>query len=457
MGRKKKFYFASVNDSQEASQQDKNPAPQTSEEPKAEEPKTEEPKKEFQVFGEDIVLSKIDFIDYQKINNKMLFLQFHLMGQFDEKGEYYIKDDIKKDLIKAQKEIQEEDERGFVAHTTYAKVVFKFEVEITYKEEIAKADLYICEKIDDREIKTIISSFEAPNDVDFRIKVREKYNLVDVATTIRDEEVPNLNIWIYWQNEELLYWRDLYEMGSQFFVIRALAIFEGYGEIGKAIIAEYKNKLNEYEDVLPNRKFSKAKEILDEVINKFGGIEKVDDGKGKLKDLVKEFNKPFYKTEEQKTQIVELNQTKKATVSAAQTTKKATKGQIDSSTNKQGKQKQAQKKEVKTAKPEKKKTLEVSIKNSDKTNKKEDATAATAQKSNNTTKEADKNFSYTSTDETKKEQNKLSAKMADELYDEFEDTEENDIMTDNEDSVEVERDDSLVENLEVEKDMFVEK
>ena len=82
---------------------------------------------------------------------------------------------------------------------------------------------------------------------------------------------------------------------------------------------------------------------------------------------------------------------------------------------------------------------------------------ATAQKSNNTTKEVDKNFSYTSTDETKKEQNKLSAKMADELYDEFEDTEENDIMTDNEDSVEVERDDSLVENLEVEKDMFVEK
>ena len=63
----------------------------------------------------------------------MLFLQFHLMGQFDEKGEYYIKDDIKKDSIKAQKEIQEEDERGFVAHTTYAKVVFKFEVEITYK------------------------------------------------------------------------------------------------------------------------------------------------------------------------------------------------------------------------------------------------------------------------------------------------------------------------------------
>lgn len=451
MGRKKKFYFASENNSQKDLSQDKNSLPQ-----KSEEPKVEQPKKEFKVFGEDIILSKIDFIDYQKINNKMMFLQFHLMGQFDDKGNYYIKDDIKKDLIRVQKEIQVEDENGFVAHTTYAKVVFKFEVEISYIEENAKANLFLCENIESKEVKTLLDTFVAPNDIDFRIKVRERFNLVDVAVTIRDEEVPNLNIWIYWQNEELLYWHDLYEMGSQFFIIRALAILESYGEEGKAIIEEYNNKLNEHDNIPPNKKFSKAKEILDDVINKFGGLEKVDEGKEKLKGLVKEFNKPFYKTEEQKTQIVEINQTKGKTVSATQTDKKVTKAQTGSSTNKQEKKKSAQKKEVKTAKPEEKKKLEVSIKNSDKTSKKEDATEKPPQENTKKSNEDDKK-PYIKSEEIKKDQNKLSAKMADELYEEFEDTEENDTIADNEESVEVEKDNSLIESLEVGKDTFIEK
>ena len=312
MGRKKKFFFA--NDGQESlknvhkQETSKNAAEKESASAK----QVEKEKKKFQVFGQkDVFLSNIDFIDYQKINNKMLFLQFHLMGQFDENGKYYIKEDIRKDLVHVQKEIQEEDDKGFLAEARYAKVLFNFEVEIEYEDANAKASLFIIEKVDDQTIKTLLDSFKDVINDDFRIKVRQRFNLVDVAVTVRDEEVPNLNIWLYWQNEEYLYWKDLYEMGSQFFVLRALAILEGYGELGTKIIERYNAKLSQFEDSLPNRKYTKAKEILDEVLGEFGGIEKVDEGKGKLQTLAKEFNKPFYVSEQTQAMLYEKDSTKK--------------------------------------------------------------------------------------------------------------------------------------------------
>ena len=307
MGRKKKYFLTS----EEHKDSEKKPA--------LPEEKKEE-KKLFQVFGEkDILLSKTDFIDYQKINNKMLFLQYHLMGQFDENGKYYIKEDIRRDLVRVQKEIQEEDDKGFLAEVRYAKVLFNFEVEIEYKDAEAKASLFIVEKVDDQTIKTLLDSFSDANDADFRIKVRQRFNLVDVAVAVRDEEVPNLNIWIYWQNEEYLYWKDLYEMGSQFFVLRALAILEGYGELGAKIIERYNAKLSQFEDSLPNRKYTKAKEILDEVLGEFGGIEKVDEGKGKLQTLAEEFNKPFYASEQMQAMLYEKDSTKNPAAKKAET------------------------------------------------------------------------------------------------------------------------------------------
>ena len=307
MGRKKKYFLTS----EEHKDSEKKPA--------LPEEKKEE-KKLFQVFGEkDILLSKTDFIDYQKINNKMLFLQFHLMGQFDENGKYYIKEDIRRDLVRVQKEIQEEDDKGFLAEVRYAKVLFNFEVEIEYEDANAKASLFIIEKVDDQTIKTLLDSFSDANEADFRIKVRQRFNLVDVAVTMRDDEVPNMNIWLYWQNEEYLYWKDLYEMGSQFFVLRALAILEGYGELGAKIIERYNAKLSQFEDSLPNRKYSKAKELLDEAINEFGGIEKVDEGKGKLEKLSREFNKPFYVSESTQAMLYEKDSTKKPSSNKATT------------------------------------------------------------------------------------------------------------------------------------------
>lgn len=307
MGRKKKYFLTS----EEHKDSEKKPA--------LPEEKKEE-KKLFQVFGEkDILLSKTDFIDYQKINNKMLFLQYHLMGQFDENGKYYIKEDIRRDLVRVQKGIQSEDDNGFSAQTIYAKVTFNFEVEIKYSDSDAKASLFIIEKADDQTLKTLIDEFSDKNDSDFRIKVRQRFNLVDVAVTMRDDEVPNMNIWLYWQNEEFMYWKDLYEMGSQFFVLRALAILEGYGELGAKIIERYNAKLSQFEDALPNRKYSKAKELLDEAINEFGGIEKVDEGKGKLEKLSREFNKPFYVSESTQAMLYEKDSTKKPSSNKATT------------------------------------------------------------------------------------------------------------------------------------------
>lgn len=310
MGRKRKFNLIEQNQ-----QNSSNTAPSTEEETvektEAIEKEKVKEKTEFQVFGEDIVLSQIDFINYQKISNKMLFLQFHLLGRFDEKGNYFINNDIKQDLVRVIKEIQVEDEKGYAAEVRFAGLIFNFDVELSYSQEGAEAKLYIVEKFDEHTIKTLVDSFNAPNDADFRIKVRERFNLVDVAVKTGDEEVPNLSIWIYWQSEEYMYWKDLYEMGSQFFVLRALSILEGYGKLGEEVINEYNRRLSELEDNGSKRKFSRAKEVLDDVFNKFGGIEKVDEGKDKLKSLAKEYNKPFLASESINVNITEAERPKK--------------------------------------------------------------------------------------------------------------------------------------------------
>lgn len=306
MGRKRKFNLIEQNQQSSSTPSTEEP----SEKPEALEQEKVKEKTEFKVFGEDIVLSQIDFINYQKITNKMLFLQFHLLGRFDDKGSYYINNDIKQDLVNVAKEIQHEDDKGYLAEVRFAHLIFKFEVDLSYSQEVAEAKLYIIEKFDEHTIKTLVETFSAPNDADFRIKVRERFNLVDVAIKTGDEEVPNLSIWIYWQSEEYMYWRELYEMGSQFFVLRALAILESYGELGEKIIDEYNNRLSQLEDKGGKRKFSRAKECLDDVINKFGGLEKVDEGKGKLKNLAKEYNKPFLASEIRNVNMIEAEKPK---------------------------------------------------------------------------------------------------------------------------------------------------
>lgn len=300
MGRKKKFHLANDENIKENI---------VTEKVKQE---TQEEKKEFEVFGENIILSKIDFINYQKISNKMLFLEFHLMGRFDDKGKYYINKDIKKDLVRVAKEIQDEDDRGFVATASFAKVIFHFEVEISYLEDKARANLFIVEKVENRTIKTLVDSFEDVNDLNFRIKTRERFNLVDVAILCRDDEVPNLSIWLYWQNEEAQYWHDLYEMGSQFFVMRALKILEKYGQTGAKIIKRYNEILIAAENEGQKKSYAESKEVLDDVINSFGGIEKVDQEKGELKELVKAFNKPFFVQEKTETKVREVIPIKKS-------------------------------------------------------------------------------------------------------------------------------------------------
>lgn len=363
MGRKRKFNLIEQNQ-----QNSSNVAPSTEEETvektEAIEKEKVKEKTDFQVFGEDIVLSQIDFINYQKISNKMLFLQFHLLGRFDEKGNYFINNDIKQDLVRVIKEIQHEDDKGYLAEVRFADLIFNFDVELSYSQEGAEAKLYIVEKFDEHTIKTLVDSFKAPNDADFRIKVRERFNLVDVAVKTGDEEVPNLSIWIYWQSEEYMYWRDLYEMGSQFFVLRALSILEGYGKLGEEVINEYNRRLSELEDNGSKRKFSRAKEVLDDVFNKFGGIEKVDEGKDKLKSLAKEYNKPFLASESINVNITEAERPKKRQTSDEKPKGSTPPTKNPSSTNESGRSagKKATKKTDTTKKEDaKKKTIYASV------------------------------------------------------------------------------------------------
>ena len=71
---------------------------------------TEATKPSLKVYGQDITVTDGDLIDYYRTRMKMMVMRFMLVGRFDDKGIYRIKNEIKYDLIRMNKEISDSGE-----------------------------------------------------------------------------------------------------------------------------------------------------------------------------------------------------------------------------------------------------------------------------------------------------------------------------------------------------------
>lgn len=254
--------------------------------------------KPYKVFDSDIVVNDKEIADYYRTSMKMLVMRFQLVGSFNRNGQYIIKDEIRYDLVKMRKEISDSGEDFYKAVVIYMKKYFYFDVKITMiDDKRAKASLFLSEFVDDAlqdgYIVSHIADFIDEFDEQFRIKVRQAFNLADVALINEDYYIPNLAILMQDEYDINKYVGNLYDIASQIYIMRMLKLLEGAGPLGQEIIKRYKeliiDKEEEYKD--DKFKYSRFKYLLDRAINEKGGLEKLSLPKEKIRDIVVEVNK----------------------------------------------------------------------------------------------------------------------------------------------------------------------
>ena len=265
--------------------------------------KKEDVKLSYKVYGQDFSLSDADYIDYYRTRMKMMTMRFMLVGRIDDNGVYRIKDEIKYDLISMLKEISDEDEDYIRGEAYFMKKYFYFQIDITRDGLKAKASLYLSEFVDDflddEYIVSHIADFEDVDDQHFVNKVKEAYNLKDVALKNDELKIPNLAVLMQDEYDIDKYIGGLYDIASQIYLMRMLKLLEESGDPACLdIIKRYKElsvDIDEQENEEYERrninKNTRLKALLDRAIDEKGGLDKLNVNKEKLKNIVHEINK----------------------------------------------------------------------------------------------------------------------------------------------------------------------
>lgn len=253
--------------------------------------------KPYQVFGQDFSVSDPEIIDYYKTRMKMMTIKFKLVGRVDENAQYKVPDAIRYDLIKMEKEIEENGEDYYKAISLYMKKHFFFHIKIVPVEDgKAKASLYLSEYVEDflgmEYIVSHVADFIDTNDDEYRIRLRKAFNLVDVATKVDDFAVPELAVLMQDNFDLELIIGGLYDMASQIFIMRMLKALEESGEAGAKVLAKYRQLLAASQGIEINEKFrnSHYKALLDRAIDELGGYEKLGLDPQVMNSIMKDMN-----------------------------------------------------------------------------------------------------------------------------------------------------------------------
>lgn len=286
---------------EELKNQTKEPVQNTQIQQKAPEVKVDP----YKVYGEDFSVQESDYIEFYK--NALRFQAFknNLVGKFNSNGHYVISPEVKADLVRMPKEIENMGEDFYKASNIYMKKFFYFDVKIVMEEDgKARASLYLTENVgiyfSDPHIITHIADFVDVYDDEYRIKLRKVFNLVDIAVPVNDFLIPELAVVMQDNYDFLLINEGLYDIISQIYLLRMLEILEKSGEWGKQVVERYKQLAQEAQPELDKTKYKNnvLKAMLDRAINEKGGLEKIEIKKEEKIPPIKEFNGSAKKIEE---------------------------------------------------------------------------------------------------------------------------------------------------------------
>ncbi len=272
----------------------------------------------FKVYWSDQVFTNPKLINYYKIYLRELIDMNKLLGKFDNEGNYSISVEIKRELVRMYKEVSDMGEGFYLAKAEYMDKEFDFSVEINLLDDgNAQADLYLNEKVSGAHeitFKTFIASFVDKLDGSFNLRVKRAFKLVDYMPVLHDTQIPNIAILLQGQIDNGIFLDELIELGSQKYVLRMLEELESCGDMGRDILDMFKERMHELdeedenkgeeseEDKLSykhkvNKKFTKMRRLLDEIVDEKGGYKNLPIEKDKLNELLDDFNSPVEKVE----------------------------------------------------------------------------------------------------------------------------------------------------------------
>ena len=249
---------------------------------------------QYKLYGYDVSTSNPEIKAFYQSTMSLLVQSNLLIGDFDDKGNYVITKEIKRDIVVMDKEIEDTGENFFKATSLYMKKNFYFYISISMlPENKAKAKLYLYEFVGDYFDKDFVISHIANYidnfDENFTDKVKKAFNLVDVDVPNNDFDTPNLAIRMQRMLDEEVRAQDLYEMSCQIFTIRLLKCLENY-EKGRKLVQEYKKLLEKHKGKLT---FVKQKALLERLINKMCGYDEVLKNNPQAQALLAEFIKSY--------------------------------------------------------------------------------------------------------------------------------------------------------------------
>lgn len=233
------------------------------------------------IWGSDIVITQKDEVEYYNTVMKQVRLETLLVGSLTDDAEYLLSTDLKRDLVRMQKEIADESERYYVAFSQYMKKTFHFTIEVEdLSEDEVSASLYLNEQIVNypylESVKSFVASAKFASDENLKNKIFRTFNIVDGKPLIDDLKVPNLAVAMQKMLDEKLMIDQIVDIGAQIYVMRTLQVLENAGEIGQKIIEQYKREADELGlDTNEPGAYTTLQKVLDKAINDNGGMEKL--------------------------------------------------------------------------------------------------------------------------------------------------------------------------------------
>lgn len=204
-----------------------------------------------------------------------------LVGSVSDSGNYNLKDRVKRDLVKMPKEEVDTCPSYYLAMAVYMKKTFNFVVDIEYSEDdIATASLYLNEAVSDyppiKSLRSFVAKVVLPVDNNLQDKIFEAFNISKTVRNVKDIDVPFLAVQMQEQLDKELLLDEVSDLGSQIYIMRMLKVLSKGGKVGEEIVEQYKKEVEKNKlDVNKKGSYTKLHRILDEVIEKNGGLDAI--------------------------------------------------------------------------------------------------------------------------------------------------------------------------------------
>lgn len=197
-------------------------------------------------------------------------------------GEYVISDELKQLFVVNKKLLIKREENFLIAKMERLGKTFKFKLLFEDFDKVSMiAELYIIEELDGKTIETFIANYIDVKDYEFKQKAREVFNILleeDEYAKDDDEDFDALDAIINRNKkaraDDRIFVLETY---SELYIIEMLNALSEGGALSKKVLEQYKEEVKKRGLLNPNvpHVYIKLKNILDDVMEKNGGIKEI--------------------------------------------------------------------------------------------------------------------------------------------------------------------------------------